>query len=68
MVKGMLSSLNSSTATNAASTTVMMASATESRRRGAFWLRSAITAANSAISQAQNSSEPSRPAHKPDSL
>ena len=64
----MLFSLNSSTPTNAASTSCDTMSAMESSLRGLFRSRMATTELNTLISHAQNSSEPSRPAHRPDSL
>ncbi len=65
-VKGMLLSLNSRTATKAASTIWETMSATASRRFGAFKLRTATTVLYTLMSHAQNSSEPSRPAHRPE--
>ena len=67
-VNGMLLSENRSTHTNAASTTCETSSAMASRRLGLLRLRAATTALNTAMSHAQNRSEPCRPAHRPASL
>ena len=64
-VNGMLLSENSVTPTNAASTICATSSAMESSFSCRFRLRTATTELNSEMSQAQNRSEPSRPAHRP---
>ena len=65
---GMLLSENRITPTNAASTSCDTSSAMESSFLPCFMLRTATTELKMAMSQPQNSREPSRPAHRPDSL
>jgi len=68
MMKGWFCSENSVTATKASSTNCETSSARLSSLSMALMLRSATTALNSEISQAQNSSEPARPPHRPETL
>ena len=67
-MKGMLPSENSSTDTKAVSTSEEMASAPLSSGRAFLRVANTSTALNTAMSHAQNRSEPWRPAQRPASL
>ncbi len=64
----MLASENSSTETNAVSTSCAMHSAPLSRGRVSLRVANTSTELNTAMSHAQNRSDPWRPAHRPASL